>query len=142
MTLPRAQRSLKPLAIALGAFGGIVALACLLIGGQLIGRQLRRGAGERAVLRALGAGPGQVWADGLLGIIASVLAGTSLAVAVAIGLSPLAPLGPVRPVYPDLGASFDWTVLGLGAMTLVVPLGTALAPSRSARRSRARSWRW
>ena len=55
----KAQRAIKPEAIALGVFGGIVALAALLIAAQLIGRELRLGAGEREVMRALGAGPGR-----------------------------------------------------------------------------------
>ena len=120
--LPKAQRSLKPEAIALGAFGGIVALACLLIGAQLIGRQIRLRADERAALRAVGAGPGQTWGDGLIGIFAGVVAGGLLAVIVAVCLSPVAPLGPVRPVYPDPGLNFDWTVLGTGLAVLVLVL--------------------
>jgi hypothetical protein len=142
--LPKAQRSLKPEAIALGAFGGIVALACLLIGAQLIGRQIRLRADERAILRAVGASPGQTWADGLIGIFASVVAGALLAVVVAVCLSPLAPLGPVRPVYPDPGVNFDWTVLGAGLAVLVVVLGVTAAlvsyrgaPHRAARRGLA-----
>jgi hypothetical protein len=125
--LPKAQRSLKPEAVALGAFGLIVALACLLISAQLIGRQLRLRADERAVLRALGATPGQTWADDLIGILGSVLAGAVVAVVVAYSLSPLAPLGPVRPVYPDRGLNFDVTVLGLGMLALVVVLGALAA---------------
>jgi len=142
--LPKAQRSLKPEAIAFGAFGGIVALACLLIGAQLIGRQIRLRADERAVLRAVGASPGQTWADGLIGIFASVVAGALLAVVVAVCLSPIAPLGPVRPVYPDPGVSFDWTVLGCGLAVLIVFLGVTAAlvsyrgaPQRAARRGLA-----
>jgi hypothetical protein len=52
-----------------------------------------------------------------------VIVASLLAAAVAIALSPLAPFGPVRPVYPDLGVSFDWTVLGLGVVGLIVGLG-------------------
>ncbi len=37
--LPKAQRAIEPEALALGVFGGIVAIACLLIAAQLIGRQ-------------------------------------------------------------------------------------------------------
>ncbi|MGP8208315.1 MAG: FtsX-like permease family protein [Acidimicrobiales bacterium] len=142
--LPKAQRSLKPEAIALGAFGGIVALACLLIGAQLIGRQVRLGADERAILRAVGASPAQTWGDGLIGIFASVGAGAFLAVIVAVCLSPVAPLGPVRPVYPDPGVNFDWTVLGAGLGALVLVLGATAAlvsyrgaPHRAARRALA-----
>jgi ABC-type antimicrobial peptide transport system permease subunit len=125
--LPKAQRALKPDAIALGVFGLIVALACLLISAQLIGRQIRLRTDERAVLRALGATPGQTWADDLIGILGSVVLGALLAVVVAVGLSPLAPLGPVRPVYPDPGVNFDWTVLGLGLLSLVLILGATSA---------------
>ena len=66
-------------------------------------------------------------ADGLLGVVGAIVAGSLLAVGVAVGLSPLAPIGPVRPVYPDIGVDFDWTVLGLGFLLFVVALtATAL----------------
>ena len=55
-------------------------------------------------------------ADGLLGVVGAIVAGSVLAVGVAMGLSPLAPIGPVRPVYPDIGVAFDWTVLGFGSL--------------------------
>jgi hypothetical protein len=125
--LPKAQRTIEPEALALGVFGGIVALACLLIAAQLIGRQIRLGGDEREALRALGASPGQIWADGLIGIVGSVVSGGLLAVVVAIGLSPIAPIGPVRPVYPALGLNFDWTVLGLGLLVLVLALSAMSA---------------
>jgi ABC-type antimicrobial peptide transport system permease subunit len=125
--IPKAQRSLKPIVIALGTFGAIVALACLLIVAQLIGRQVRAGADERWVLRALGADPHQTWADGLVGMEASILLGSLLAALIAFALSPIAPLGPVRPVYPDRGVNFDWTVLGGGAAALAVLLGLCAA---------------
>ncbi|HUC15641.1 MAG TPA: FtsX-like permease family protein [Acidimicrobiales bacterium] len=127
IVLPKAQRSIEPDALALGVFGGIVALACLLIAAQLIGRQIRLGADEREALRSLGASPGQIWADGLIGIVGSVVSGGLLAVVVAVGLSPVAPIGPVRPVYPGLGVNFDWTVLGLGLLVLVLALSVISA---------------
>ncbi|HUY21983.1 MAG TPA: ABC transporter permease [Acidimicrobiales bacterium] len=139
----KAQRAIKPEAIALGVFGGIAAIAALLIAAQLIVRHLRLGAGEGRTLRALGAGPSMTMVDGLLGIVASVVAGSILAAAVAVALSPLAPLGPVRPVDPTPGVSFDWTVLGLGFLVLVVGLGAIAlilahrwAPHRVAQRDR------
>ena len=122
---PRAQRAIKPEAIALAAFGCIVALACLLLAVQLIGRQLRLRADEREVLRALGSSPGQTVLDGVIGILASVVTGTALAVGVAVALSPIAPLGPVRSVFPYPGLNFDWTVLGLGSLVLVSGLTLA-----------------
>ena len=119
----KVDRTVKPLAIALGVFGGIAALVALLIGLQLISRQLRAAEEESSVLRSLGAGPTAIAADGLVGILASIVVGSLLAFAVAVALSPLAPLGPVRPVYPDSGIAFDWTVLGTGLLVLIVGLG-------------------
>ena len=119
----KVDRTVKPLAIALGVFGGVAGLAALLIGLQLIARQLRDVEEGLEILRALGAGPTTILADGLVGIIASIVVGSILAAAVAMALSPLAPLGPVRPVYPDSGIAFDWTVLGSGLLVLIVGLG-------------------
>jgi hypothetical protein len=140
--IDKADRALKPEAIALGVFGGIVGLAALLIVGQIIGRQFRLAEDEREVLRALGGGPATTSGDGLIGVIGAVVVGGLFAVIVAVALSPLAPLGPVRPVYPDSGVAFDWTVLGFGILGLVVLLGSAAvlisiwnAPHRIAQRT-------
>ena len=113
-----AQQSIRPEALALGVFGAIAALAALLLGVQVIARQL--GARERdlVVMRAVGADPATTALDGLVGIVASVLVGSIVAVGVALALSPLFPIGPVRPVYPDPGLNADWTVLGVGFAVL------------------------
>ena len=121
----KALHSIKPEAIALGVFGVVAALATLLIGVQLIGRQLRSWTREERVLRSLGANRSMILFDALAGVIGSVVVGAIGAIVVAVGLSPFFPLGPVRPVYPDRGVSFDWTVLGLGALALIVLLGLA-----------------
>ncbi len=142
-SVAKAQRAIKPEAVALGAFGAIVAVAALLIAAQLIGRQLRRGAEDRDVLRALGTGTIGTSTDGLPGILGAIVFGALLAVVVAVLLSPLAPLGPVRAVYPYPGMSFDWTVIGFGVVVLVVGLSAAAillgwlgAPHRERRRER------
>ncbi len=118
-----AERAIRPEAIALGVFGGIAALAAILIAAQVIGRQLRLGADDAGAIRALGAGPAMTAADGLIGILGAVVIGSFLALAVAVALSPLAPIGPVRPVYPTPGVAFDWAVLGFGVLVLVTVLG-------------------
>jgi len=140
--LAKAERSLRPEAIALTVFGGIAALAALVIAAQIIGRAVRIGTQETATLRALGADRITTAADALVGLLAAVVTGALLAAVVAVALSPLSPLGPVRSVYPTPGVAFDWTVLGLGVAVLIVGLG-ALAclfayrwsPDRAARRS-------
>ncbi|HWD56215.1 MAG TPA: FtsX-like permease family protein [Acidimicrobiales bacterium] len=122
-TVATAERAIRPEAIAFGVFGVVAALAALMIGGQVLSRLIRREGGDRAVLRALGAGPAMTTADALGGVLVALVAGAVLAVAVAVALSPLAPIGPVRAVYPDKGVSFDWTVFALGFLVLVVGLG-------------------
>jgi MacB-like periplasmic core domain/FtsX-like permease family len=118
LTTAKAERAIRPESIALAVFGGIAALATLVIAGQIIGRQLRLGAGDLGTLRALGASPAMTAGDGLPGLLAAVAAGSLLAAMVAVGLSPVAPLGSVRAVYPYPGIAVDWTVLGLGAGAL------------------------
>jgi hypothetical protein len=115
----------------------------LLIAGQVVSRQLRTASEDLTVLRALGADPTVVAADGLFGVICAVVLGALLAVAVAVALSPLAPFGPVRSVYPSPGPAFDWLVLGIGSAVLIggissiaVVLAYREAPYRVALRSR------
>jgi hypothetical protein len=122
--LPIAQQSISPEAVALGIFGGLAALATLLIAGLMIGRLIRVGADELETMRALGAHRAMLVGDELLGALAALTAGSLLAVIVALGLSPLSPIGPVRPVYPDPGVSFDGTVLGWGLVALLTILSS------------------
>ena len=139
ITTAKAEHAIKPEAIALAVFGAIAALAALLIGGQLIGRQLRQWSPDGRVLRSLGADPVVTLADALVGILSASAIGALLAGVVAVALSPLSPLGPVRP-YADSVIAFDWTVLGFGTLALVVVLWTLAvvfairgAPHRTAR---------
>jgi hypothetical protein len=136
----QAERAIKPEAVALGVFGGIAALAALVIGAQVISRQLLVSADERVVLRALGAGPTMTACDGLLGSLGAVVVGSLVAVGVAAGLSPLAPIGPVGRVFPGARLTFDWTVLGLGAVVLIVGLG-AVGVALAYREGRQRAGR-
>jgi FtsX-like permease family len=140
----QAQRAIRPEAIALVVFGLIAGLAALIIGTQSISRQLRAAADDSGVLRALGAGPAAIMADGLLGVLAAVATGGLLAAAVAAGLSPFSLFGPVRLVEPGRGIYLDAAVLGLGALGLFALLGGAAmtiayrqAPHRAVAREQA-----
>ncbi len=142
----KVDRTVKPLAIALGVFGSIAALAALFIGIQIVARQLRSAGEEWAILRALGAAPSAIAADSLIGILVAIVVGSLLAAVVAVALSPLSPFGPVRPVYPGSAIAFDWTVLGFGLLVLIGVLGAMAvtlairgAPHRVARRARLAS---
>ncbi len=119
----QADRAIRPEAIALAVFGAIVALAALLIAGQAIGRQLRLGGDEEGTIRSLGASPTMTIVDSLFGIGLAIVAGSVLAVLVAVALSPLTPIGPVHAVYPTPGLSFDTEVLGFGFAISILLLG-------------------
>jgi len=134
----RTEHAIRPEAIALGIFGLIVALATLLLAGQLIGRQLRLDTDDLDLLRTIGASRAMTTADGLIGVIGAVIIGSLVATAVAVGLSPLAPFGPSRRVYPAKGIAFDGTVLGVGIATVVVVLSAA-ALRLASRRPRGRT---
>ena len=135
------ELALKPESVALGGFGAIAALVCLILGIQAISRQLRWTEDDRWVMRALGAGPTAAGGDGLIGALGAAGLGSLVALLVAVGLSPLAPLGPVRPFYPDPGLAFDWTVLGGGLGVIVAVTGTSalVLSSRGARRRAVRA---
>ena len=131
------EQTLRPESIALGAFGLIAALAMLVIAGQVISRRLRFNATDLTVIRALGATPATTVLDGLLGIVASILAGSISAGLVAVAISPLGLLGPIRPYIPN-GLDVDWTVLGIGMaatalalLALTVAFALRVAPRRS-----------
>jgi FtsX-like permease family len=146
-TAQEADQSIRPEALALGAFGCIAGLTTLLLALEELARQRRNRDEELRIMRALGASPAMTVTDGLVGTAGAVVIGGLLAVAVAFAVSPLAPIGPVRAVYPGRGFAADWTVLALGALALVVLLlaaavsGAALAAPYRLAAARARPGR-
>ena len=125
--IARVQRSVRPLALALGAFGGAAALAAIGLGMLGAVRVVAASSppSERTALVAMGlsrrdralvaAGPA---------VVASLL-GAVGALAVALALSPLGPVGPVRQVDPHLGVALDASVLLIGAGALLLLTGAA-----------------
>jgi hypothetical protein len=136
------EQAVKPESIALGVFGLIAGLAVLLIGAQAVFRQIRDSSSDREVLHSLGANPVMTATDGILGSIVALTVASLLAGGVAVALSPFELFGPVRSVMPTTGFSFDWTVLGLGTLTLFASLAALTvffvsrdAPSRRRERT-------
>ena len=119
LTETKVERAVKPESIALGVFGAIAALTTLVVAALAISRQLHSSDQELQILRALGASPATIVADGLIGILMAILVGSVLAAAIALAISPLSPLGPIRDVYHPPGIAFDWTVLGSGLLVLL-----------------------
>ncbi len=130
-TTQKADESIRPEALALGAFGCIAGLTVLLIAIEELARQRRARDTEREIMRSLGASPAVTTSDGLIGTLAAIVLGALLAAGVAVALSPLSPIGPARSVYPDRGFAADWTVLAFGGLALVVVLA-AIAVAGSA----------
>ena len=118
----RVARSITPEALALGVFGLITALAALAIASHLIARIIRRASNDSRILRAMGADPKTTMLEGLTGTGLAVLAGSLLAVGLAVAVSPLAPIGPIRP-YLGAHVSVDWLVLGVGFAFFTTALG-------------------
>jgi hypothetical protein len=135
----KAEQTLRPESIALFVFGLIAALAMLVIAGQVISRRLRFNASDLSVVRALGATQTTTVMDGLIGIVMSILAGSLLAGAVAILISPLGLLGPLRAYVPH-AIHVDWAIVGIGItatalvlFAIAVTVALLVAPRRVTR---------
>jgi hypothetical protein len=120
------QNAIRPQAVALAVFGGLAALALLVLVSQSLAQWLQRFAGSLRTLRAFGLTRRDAALACALGPALAVAAGVALAVGGAVALSPLAPLEPVRHFDPVRGAQFDPTVLVGGALILGVALASVL----------------
>lgn len=118
----RAQRAVRPLALALGILGAAAAAAAIALIGQGLVRQVRSEASNDDVLRALGARRRTIWAVAIVLASIPVLLGSALAVLLAVALSPATPIGPVRRIEVDRGVFADWGALGLGVGFVILAL--------------------
>lgn len=137
----RALRAMRPLSIALAVFGVSAGLAGLALVSQAMRRVMRADEAARAGFRSFGAGPRALVVASMFGPALAVVAGSALAVLVAIAASPLMPLGPVRDLPRLGGVDVDAAALGFGGLALALGvLGAALlgawrnAPHRVSRR--------
>ena len=130
-----AQRSTSLEALALLVFAVIVGLALLVVVGQSLVRQARIVTADFPALRALGTSPRQLTVAALAPGVLVAVAGMTLAVPVAYGLSVLTPIGLSRRAEISPGLSFDATALLAGAAVLGLLLSgrVALAAPRAAR---------
>jgi len=116
------QQAIRPQALALAIFGGIAALAMLVLVGQGLARLISWARGDISVMRSLGATRAQAALTASLPACSAVIGSVILAVAGAIALSPLAPVGPIRQFDPDRGLQADALVLGGGSAVLLALL--------------------
>jgi hypothetical protein len=109
------RRAIRLESAALAGFGLLAALAALLLVGQTLGRQILLEAAESPILRALGMTRGQLVGLALVRAAPVAVAGSVLAVAGAVELSPATPLGVARRAELDPGLAVDLPVLAVGA---------------------------
>jgi hypothetical protein len=94
------QQAILPQAVALAVFGGVAALAMLVLAGQGIAQLLSRSAADISALRALGATRAQAALATSLPCGIAIAGAVIIAVSGAIALSPLAPSRPGAAVRP------------------------------------------
>lgn len=134
-TIPGLRRAIRLEAGALLAFAVLAAVAAVLLVGQTLGRQLALESIEYPTLRALGMTRGQLVGVALVRAALIGVSGAALAVAVAIGLSPLAPIGLARRAELHPGVAVDRAVLLPGALAVagLVAAAAVLAAWRASR---------
>jgi hypothetical protein len=136
-TVLRLGRAVRLEVVAQLVFAGLAAVTALFIVGQAIARQVQLDAPEHGALRAIGMTSGQLMATVLLRGVLVGAGGALLAVALAVGLSPLTPIGLARRAEVAPGVAADPPVLLLGAavVLLVVLARTGLAAGAVTRTS-------
>ncbi len=123
----RVEQGIHPQAVALALFALLVALTAVLAMGEILVRQVFVASGDHPTLRALGLRPAQLRAVAMAEVGLTVAVGAAMAVVVAIASSPLMPIGPSRVAEPHPGLAINWTILGLGALAIVVVFALRLA---------------
>jgi hypothetical protein len=136
----KAHGAIRPLVVTLGTLALLAGLATIVVVGQALHRLVQRSPAQARSLAATGCSRSLLLtADVAVAATVSV-AGAVGAVAVAVLASPLFPQGRARRIAELRGFDVDGTVLGLGAVALLVALTgvVAAASLRSARRNEPR----
>ena len=115
-----ARDAIDVLAVALWTFGAIAGLAGLVAIAIVMSRQVALISSDEQTLRALGLSRRQRVVTLAAAAVPVGVGGAVLAVLGAVLASPLLPFGVARRAEPDPGFRLDWTVLGLGALALLV----------------------
>jgi ABC-type lipoprotein release transport system permease subunit len=123
------SHAIRPQSVALLLFATIVALALVLIIGQIIVRQILVAANEHPTLRALGFSRAELASVGLIESGVVIVAGAAVAVVVAVVTSPLMPIGPARVAEPHPGLAINWAILAVGFVAIVLVFAARVLPS-------------
>jgi MacB-like periplasmic core domain/FtsX-like permease family len=117
------ERAITPQAFALAAFAALAGLITLAVIAQLLGRQLILDSAEFPILRSLGMSRRALTALSLARLAAVTIAGSALAVAIAIAASALMPIGAARVAEPSPGVEVNLAILAAAfAAIALLPL--------------------
>ncbi len=116
------RRAVATQANALWVVAGIVAVAGLVVVGQMASRRARLADGQRRSLSALGLTRGQLLADAIGRIAVPAAVGAVGASVLAVLASGAFPISFVRTIESEVGIRFEPLVHGLGPVLLVVGL--------------------
>ncbi len=123
------QHSIHLQAVALWLLAGLLALTAVLVLVQLLVRQSVLESSDHPSLRAIGMSGLQLLAVGTgRGAVVGVV-GATVAVVVALLLSPLLPVGLARVAEPHPGFAVDTVAIGLGALATVALVAATAAVS-------------
>ncbi|MFL5796921.1 MAG: FtsX-like permease family protein [Actinomycetota bacterium] len=114
------QSATKAQAIALWVLAILLVVAGLAIFGQSLARHTFLESTEYPTLRALGMSPRQLFAVGIVRVVAIGAVGAVIAAGVGILLSPLSPTGLARIAEPHPGFAVDALVVVVGAAAIAV----------------------
>ncbi len=113
------QHSIHLQAIALWVLAGLLALAGLIVGAQLLSRQAAVESEGYRELRALGMTTRQLWATGMIRVAVVGAAAGLIAILAAALASPLFPLGLAQTAEPHPGVALDPLALIVGVFVTV-----------------------
>lgn len=127
----KADRAVRPLVVAVGAFGLLLTFAAALLGAQALIRTVRVRREDLRIARILGLGSRRMAGVAIAGPGLALGLGGLIAAGVALGFSASFPIGPFTVVEPDPGRQVDVLVLGLGLGALVlIPLAVLAMVAR------------
>ena len=134
--LARVVRALEPTTVAVAIVAATALAAAVVLALLGSARLIAQAADTINPLRAMGVTPRTNALVIAAPAVLAVVAGTLIGVGFALAFSPLSPFGAVRAVEPNPGIDVDATVLGIGAIALLVVLlaGVAAAAGREQRR--------
>lgn len=123
------RRSARPYVVALWLVAGLAAMAGVVLLGQSLSRQIRRGAAEHRALGQLGSTRRDLTLVGAVHVASVVVPAAALAMVGSFLASGAAPLGIARVVEPDPGWRLAPGITVFGGVVMVASFALAAVPA-------------